>query len=782
MALVTFESRLPDEPTRLVDERSEIAEVIRLLGENRFVTVTGAPGVGKTRVGVRIGHELLRAFHAGVWFVGLADVVESEAIPLEVANVIGLVPDQVARVAQGIGVLLGGREALLILDNCEHLIEGVAGFVADLLAMAPSIRVLATSRESVGLYGEHVHVLRPIPTQAGRQDLAAGGVSYAAELFIVRAEATGHLHRSQLDSSDLAAITQLCATLDGIPLAIELAAAQVPLMHPSEILARLVDMVDVLRVDQRGSTPRHRSIEAALTWSFRLCTTQEQLLWLRASVFRGGFDAEAATAVCSGDGLQPAEVGVAIRGLIAKSVLTPGYVAGAARYRMLEPIRAYGAAHLSDAERESLYLERHRQWASALVGESEARYFGPHQFEVLTRLHADHHNIAAAVERILEGPADPLAVYRLVVPLAIQRWARGFERSVPRWIHQAVGQPQPPTAARAVALAKLAILGRAFTDDPDELDALLARAQRDLDLDPDEDARAWVDAARATLLRGRGDGEAALRTVEDALGRRDGRPDELTAMLLVLGAGIASRFGTLDDTAAWYERLRSTLGPTGEFGFQNAGLEILCSSAARAGDHAQVREIATKILGRLGDNVVPVNVAVVVSALALAAFDADDLERAVALTAASHRLLTDAHAEIWEATSYGVHSDCVRRCVEIVGGDRFEEAVAAAGTTSAAEVIELALGPPSRGRGAPASRRPATHRMPAGSGVTLTRREHEVAALVAEGLTDREIASRLVVSIRTAQGHVGQCLSKLHLTSRTQLALWVREQEVGDAR
>ncbi len=314
---------LPAEVTSFVGRRAEIAEVKRLLSRSRLVTLTGVGGVGKTRLALRVAEQARRSFADGVWLVELAKLQDMRLLPDLVASTLGIADQTVRDRVEVLADFLADRRLLLVLDHCEHLVPAVAQLVVELLPAAPGLRVLATSREDLQVFAEHLYPLAPLAVPAGQGPLgAAAGVRYPAlALFAERAAAVDQ--GFAVSDANAVLVAGVCQRLEGIPLAIELAAARLRSLSLAQVAERLDDRFRLLSSGNRAALARHQTLRAAVDWSFELCTKPERLLWMRAFVFASSFDLPAAEGVCGGDGLPVDEVVEALTGLVAKSVLVP---------------------------------------------------------------------------------------------------------------------------------------------------------------------------------------------------------------------------------------------------------------------------------------------------------------------------------------------------------------------------------------------------------------------------------------------------------------------------
>ncbi|MCL7430501.1 AAA family ATPase, partial [Streptomyces sp. YS415] len=350
------------EPTSFVDRRAELASGRRLLARSRLVTLTGPGGVGKTRLATRLADRVRGTFPDGVRFVRLAGLDDPALVPHAAADALGLHDHTDRPPLDVLAGHLGERRLLLVVDNCEHLLTACAELIAALLHGTPHVRVLATTRHRLGLLGEHLLELRPLPVPDPDGDLSDAHRHPALALFADRAAAVDPGFR--LTPDNRAAVARLCRRLDGLPLAIELAAGRLRDLG----LGRLVEGPDA-----------RRELRATVDWSHALCTAEEQLTWARASVLAGSFDLETAEAVCAdGVRLRPADVVEAVTGLVDKSVLIRETAAGSVRYRLLDTLRHYGLTRLRALPGEEPTARlRQRRWMQHLADTCERAWFGP---------------------------------------------------------------------------------------------------------------------------------------------------------------------------------------------------------------------------------------------------------------------------------------------------------------------------------------------------------------------------------------------------------------------
>src|ERR671916_668446 len=399
------------ELSSFVGREKELTEVERLLEHNRLVTLTGSGGCGKTRLALAAASEVVEGFEDGVWVVELAPLADPILVPQAVASVLGVREQPGRSPTETLADHLESKKVLLLLDNCEHLVDACATLAEALLRSCPELRVLATSREALGITGE---VAWPVPSLSlpdlRRLSDIEGLPRYeSARLFVERA--TTAKPTFALTEENASAVAQVCYRLDGIPLAIELAAARTKVLSVEQIADRLEDSFGVLSAGGRTAMPRQHTLRATMDWSHELLSREERSLFRRLSVFAGGFTLEAAEAACSGllpDGeLEQGEVLDGLSGLVDKSLVAVGEKDGEARYRLLETVRQYGQEKLERSGETAEIQRRHAGFMLGLAEEAGPELKGPRQGEWLGRLETEHGNLRAAMRWLLEeGEAE----------------------------------------------------------------------------------------------------------------------------------------------------------------------------------------------------------------------------------------------------------------------------------------------------------------------------------------------------------------------------------------
>ncbi|MES4908412.1 MULTISPECIES: AAA family ATPase [unclassified Streptomyces] len=436
----------------MVGRASELSEARRLLGRTRLLTLTGVAGVGKSRLALSVADLVHEDFPDGVWTVELAALEDPGLLPETVANAMGLRGQAARPAVEVLGDHLSGRRALLLLDNCEHLVEPCALLADRLLRRAPRLRVLATSREPLRVAGEAVLWVPSLPVPEPRrrhspQELAR---CPAVQLFVDRAARVSPSFT--LDAHNGDAVALLCGRLDGLPLAIELAAVGLRTLSPGQVLDQLDQWLEPAAGEPAAARSRHETLGAAVDWSFDLCSPAERTLWARVSVFAGDFGLRAAEEVCSGDGVDREDVLDLAAGLVDKSILVREERDGEVRYRLLETIRWYGRARLAGYGQAAALRRRHRDWYRDLVRRAEGEWLTPRQEEWLTRLRGELANLRTALEFCCTEPGEARAGLETAAGMW-PHWICGGSLGEGRhWLEQALWLAPEDSVARGKAL------------------------------------------------------------------------------------------------------------------------------------------------------------------------------------------------------------------------------------------------------------------------------------------------------------------------------------------
>ncbi|MFI9383447.1 ATP-binding protein [Kutzneria sp. NPDC052558] len=764
---------LPAEVTSFVDRRREVVEAARLLSAARLVTLTGAGGVGKTRLALRVAANMRQEFVDGVWLVELASLQDHALLEQTVADSVGL-RDQSARSPREVVIgYLRDRELLLVLDNCEHLADRCAGLAAELLPAAPGLRILATSRHALSTPGEQVLAVPPLPVPDPQRPRQPGDLvgNDAMRLFMERAT----LVRPDftLTAANHTTIARICHQLDGLPLAVELAAARLRVLSPEQILNRLDDRFCFLRGGSRTVLPRHQTLRAVVDWSYELCSPAEQQLWARVSVFAGGFDLDAAEAVCDGDGIDRDQVLDLLVGLVDKSILIreDQEQADWARYRLLDTLRHYGRDRLRAAGAEATLRLRHRDYFLRLAERGEAEWFGPTQLQVAARTRSAHPNLRLALECCLTTPGESRTGLRLAAALHFYWFGCGFAAEGRHWLDRALALDTEPSRQRANALranAHITTMQGGFS-----AATTMARECRDWALaHGDETTLVHALFVQGLIARFTDDLPRAQALLEEALARfhaLDVLNGSVILAYVTLAIVVAFR-GDVERAVTLGRHARELCEGHGEQWARSYALYSLTVAESARGELTQARVYAKEGLRvmRLFNDIM--SAAVRVERLAWIDGASGEQERAAVLMGAAHRMwsLVDGQPQFGYRHYVASRVACEQQARRVLGDRAFTTAFERGAALELDQAVAYGLEEKA------ASAAPA-----ATTGTPLTYREHEVAELVTLGLANKEIAARLGISTRTAEKHLANVLKKLDFNSRAQLAAWVVDHRNG---
>ena len=812
---------LPHPLTSFIGREQEIAEARRLLDGSRLVTLTGAGGIGKTRLGHEVAASRLDDFRDGVWLVELAALSDARLVPQAVASVLGVREEADRPLTATLADALRPRELLLVLDNCEHLIGACADLADAILRACPVVRILATSRQALGIAGEttirvpslslpaspdgpslaassgpgvHEAHAEPVPV-SGRVGLVDPGPE-AVRLFVERARAA--VPSFTLNARNAVAVEQICRRLDGIPLAIELAAARIAVLSPEQIAARLGGRFFLLSGGSRTALPRHQTLLALVDWSHDLLSERERVLLRRLAIFAGGWTLEAAEYVCANDELAPTDVLDLLSALVTKSLVLTDEPGDEVRYHFLESLREYAADKLRDADEELALRGRHLDWFVNLAERAEPELSGPRQAAWLQRLDEEHDNFRAALAWSAEC-GDARRGLRLAGPLYRFWVTRGYVSEGHRWLVELLrksgalpvaapglpGSTEPASESPAVDSRVLAwalqAAGRLAVNNGDfgsahELLSRSAAVAREHDDRPSLAAGAfglgYLARVRGDFVTARSYQEEAL-TLFQALGDAQGVADSRIQI------GVIAHFQ--DDLVTARTLYEAGLRAYRELGNRRGmaiSLNDLGEVALEQGDLDTARryeEESLTLASEIGDQQ---RVAYALAALGGVAARRGEPGRALRLAATATSIRDSIgetvsaawqrRFECWmEPARSALHPDSAAAISSEWRGIRLDEAIeyALASDDQSAPTARLPE------VGGTSSARPSTSEPVS----ILTQREREVAALIARGLTNRQIAGELVITEGTAANHIKHILARLTLNSRVQIAAWAIE-------
>ncbi|HKX19647.1 MAG TPA: LuxR C-terminal-related transcriptional regulator [bacterium] len=794
---------IPTELTTFVGREREITHVSRFLARTRFLTLIGAGGAGKSRLAFRAAARALAEFPDGVWAVELASLAEPALVPQRVAVVLK-VPEQSARdVAATLADALRGKSVLLVLDNCEHVAAATAALAGVLLRECPDLRVLATSRIPLSVPGETLWRV-PSLTLPASSDVASpreAAHSEAVRLFVERARAVDPAFA--LEPVNAADVVQICRRLDGVPLAIELAAARAGVLSPAQIAARLDDRFRLLTGGTTGALPRHQTLRATMEWSYGLLGARERTVLRRLAVFAGGWTLEAAESIC-GEDILPGDVLDSVGRLVDGSLVIASTREGEARYRLLETVLQYGRERLAESGEEAQVCRRHLEWYVPFAEQCDRGLRGADEALWMGRLEREHDNLLAALDYAKLCDDGGAAEARL---------ARALE-----WFWHVAGYW---TGGRA------------------RLDGVLARGVEDQALLP----KVYVGAVRLAYRMGDrcrarslcDEGLALSRRVGDRLGEgccliwlgilamEDENPDRARPLLegsldifrelgnrwwtvealSFLGA-LAVMSGAYDEARRLHEASLAVARETGNLNNVTTALRNLAHLALRRGDDQQAAAYYSESLLRCRTTAVvtvvvdsrpvtgsgprggapsqpvlqPGVITECLDGLARVACERRAYEPAARLFGATEACLERLGGGLPLWSDKAEHDRYLAVAQSAMGDGAFAAARESGRTMTLHQAIDFAL---SAAAGTTSAVRGDAPGREAAAG-PLTAREREVAALVAQGLTNREIAAALVVTERTAETHVQNILNKLGFSTRAHVAAWAVEQGLKQPR
>ena len=759
---------LPLALSTFIGREREVAEVKRLVGDERLLTLTGPGGAGKTRLALAVAHEVVEGFDEGAWWVGLAPLSDPDLVPQAVASTIGVRETPGRTLGEALVEDLKTKELLLILDNCEHLIDACAVLADTLLHACPNLKIFATSREALGVAGERAWAVPSLalPDPERLPPIEKLGRYEAIRLFCERAKATSSF---ELTEENASAVAKLCRRLDGIPLAIELAAARTTVLSAAQILKRLEDSLKLLAGAGRTAPTRQRTLRGTLDWSYELLGEQERKLFGRLCVFAGGWTLEGAEAVGAGEDIEEGEVLDLLSRLVDKSmVVVESGAEGALRYRMLEPVRQYAQECLEESGEAGQVRERHARYYLALAERAEQEWMGAQQKTRLEQLETEHDNLRAALGWSLEGGEAELGL-RLSGALGEFWHIRGHLSEGRRWLERDLLRgSNSPISVRAKALNEAGWLA-VFQGDRRATVLLEEGLSLYRDLGDKEGVATTLANLGMAIVHHQGDRRhlGVVREEAEAL-RRKPLDQKTLAHLLhflafdALGGGDYGRSATLAEEVLGLNR---ELVDTRDI---VRCLIILGVIALVRDDHEQAMETFKEGLHlsqKLGDKLFN---AYCLLGLAGAEAGGGRLTRAARLWGAVEALqegtgiaAVSASALVRTVYDYEGRLAAARAQLDEAA---WEAAWAEGRAMTPEEAMEYAL---KTEEPVPSSK---------GEKGELSKRELEVLRLVAEGLTNPQVADRLYVSPRTVGFHLRSIYRKLGVPSRAAAAKAAFEQ------
>src|SRR5215211_4768375 len=763
-------NNLPLEISSFVGREKELAEVKRLLEDSRLLTLTGSGGCGKTRLALAAAGELSEGFEEGVWLVELAPLTDPSLVPQAAAATLGLREQPGRSPTETLAGYLGSKKLLLVLDNCEHLIEACAELAETLLRSCPELRILATSREALGIAGEISWSVPSLTLPDLRRLLDVESLSHyeSARLFVERAAAVKPTFT--LTEQNAPAVARVCYRLDGIPLAIELAAVRTKVLSVEEISDRLDGSFGLLASGGRTAIPRHRTLHATMDWSHELLPEDEQTLFRRLTVFAGGFTLEAAESVCAGEDLERDEVLELLSHLVDKSLVTAQEQRGETHYRLLEMVRKYGREKLDRAE-EVTEVGRHAGFYVTLAEETEPELKGGRQVAWLERLETEHDNLRAAMRWLL-GQAELEEAARLGWALWLFWGIRANFAEGRRSMEQALsakGSEDMPASARAKALYVEAMMAN-YQGDHGSAESLAVESLRLFRELNDKLGSAYALSNAGFAANGQGQHRRAVTLIEESVDLFLEEGEDWGAAIELGFLAVSWRDqGDHGRAKSLAERGLALSRQVGERQAISAALYTLATLAQAERNQERARDLleeGLELSAELGNDA---DVAHCFDGLAAVAAAEGMIVRAARLWGAEEALLERMEAAVYTyVPDRSLHRSQVEAARARLGEEAFEAAWAEGRAMSLEQAVEYAL------EQEPAPEPAAPERYPAG----LSAREADVLRLVANGLTNAEVAGKLFLSSRTVDWHLGSIYRKLGLHSRTEAARFAAEHHL----
>lgn len=826
-------NNLPAQPTPFIGREKEVEAVCALLRREavRLVTLTGPGGTGKTRMAIRVGGQMLLDFRHGVFFVALASITDTALVATTIAQTLGVMEGANRPIVESIKAHLRDRHILLILDNFEQIV-GAAPIVADIMTSAADLKVLVTSREILHLRGEHEFAVPPLSMPDTQQLPTVERLAQyeAVRLFIDRAAAL----RPDFEVTDdnAPAVAEICSSLDGLPLAIELAAARIKMLSPEAMLARLQSHTEggdgrlkLLVGGHRDLPVRQQTLRNTIGWSYDLLNEGERMLFRRLSVFSGGRSLEAIEAVCNVDGALPVDALEGMASLIDKSLLQqrPG-PGGEDRFVMLETIQEYAREKLEENGEADMVQEQHAKYFLDMAEKAEPEMHGPRQSEWLERLETEHDNLRVALKWAIEQGRTEMAL-RLGAAL-MEFWkAHGHFTSGRAWLEAALDISNKPTQARAKALMAAGNLASAQGDytrasavlqeslelfrqlgDKVRIAATLKNLGNDARLQGNYDAsyaylQEGLEIARelgnrseigmmlgdiGIVAQSLGDQEAASAYYEESLSiKRELKDKRGIAMMLVNLGELARGGGDYDTAQSLYEE---GLGIARELG-EKRGVGMILHNLGHVAYHRQEYDQAfdlfTQSMSIFYEMRNKRDIAYCLAALGGVYAAQRQPERAAVLFSAAQSLSNtiSSHLDPADLIEYQRNVATARSQMSLEGWERawrqgqrmsMDEAVAY-GLEKVQVKTTAPLSPLLTTPLKPLTTNPLTTGSLDDHPAGLSEREVEVLRLVATGLTDSQVADQLMISPRTVHRHLSSIYSKLNVTSRTAATRWAVE-------
>ena len=768
---------LPVPLSTFIGRKYEIRKVDQLVLAHRLVTLTGAGGSGKTRLALKSAHGLTGKFKHGIRFVDLASLGDAALIPDKIASTLGVHKRPKEDVLDLLTTYLSTRRILLILDNCEHLVAACAEITVLLLQKSPELHILTTSRELLGIPSEVTWVVPPLtlPNQESssksanqKNVLKQVQDSESVQLFVERASSKNPDFTLTVDNCQ--SVAEICNRLDGMPLAIELAAAQVRSLSPQEIAQRLDQRLQFLTSGSRNAPLRQRTLMAAIDWSYTLLTTKEQEMLQRLSIFAGGASLEEAEVICVGGEIESVDVVETISHLVDKSLVTANRLErGKTRYRLLETIREYALEKLAESQDKANVQNKHLEYFVRFAEEGDRKIKGAEQVIWYERLEDEHNNLHAALRWALESK-NREAGLTLSTSLVYFWFVHGYIRENVGWLEKFLDQKQKvPPALKAWALLYHGVMLRAGTRDNDKKTLLYEeslRMFRDLD---DRRGIAYTLNMMGLIALEKNEPVETEKLLTESLALQEelGDPWGIAFTMqnfppLALQKNdlkMAKKYA--EETVLWFERSGDQRGVA-------RSLDDFAEIARLEGDYSLATIIYTKSLSQLfqlGDRV---SVTHILECFVVFAAEQRKYERAALLHGGAKALREDLGIP-YRGNEHDNYHQTVKAIRKNLSEPNFNQAMSKGHGMSLDEIVDYVMGDTK-----PPVIKPE---ITAEENVwfQLTARERDVMRLLAEGHSNLEIAQKLFLSEKTVRNHISNIYRKLQITSRGEAIILARK-------
>jgi predicted ATPase/DNA-binding CsgD family transcriptional regulator len=762
-------SNLPAEVTSFVGRRAELREVKRLLSTTRLLTLTGSGGVGKTKLALRAAAEMSRGFPDGACLVLLDSVRDPLLVTQAVFNSLRVHDLSAGLSLSSLTDYLVGKRLLLLIDNCEHLLDGCAVLASTLIGSCPDLHVLATSRQALGVAGEVRMVVPPMSLPAEEDETSVQHLLGSDAVWLLTERAGAVAPGFTVDAANAGQVLALCRKLDGIPLALELAAVRLASLSLDQLNEGLAGELSILGRGNRGAEARQQTLEATIGWSYGLLDEQERLLWARLSVFAGGFEEDAAIAVCADPRLPAGQVTGLLGTLVDKSILKRQLVdRRSPRYWLLETMRQYGLARLRETGEQRSTQQRHLDWIR-ILGEAIGAWDN-RQVALFDRMHRERDNLWAALGFCARQPADVAAASELAQDLLPYWVSRGPFGDVRRVLISLAELAPEDSVARGRLFWVAAIMASSMND----YAACAALSEESLRIGTaakDVEVAGWALTVSAMPRLRDGDLADAQERVESGITLARLMDLDHVEMIghntlspILLAAGEIDRVIEIGERAAALSKER------GESWCRGYQLDYLARGCWLRGDRERAEALSREAV--LCKHAVDDRLGLTMTLETLASMPAERgmHERAAIILGSAQRVRDESSISLIELHRQQ-HEWSVSTIIRDIGQTAFDAAFARGRAMTIDEGVAFAVQDKQL-------RRPAST-VKRASDTKLTTRQLEIARLIADDLTNRQIADRLFLSERTVETHITNILNKLGLSSRVQLSRWLAEASAG---